>query len=109
MDDRLTGYRWLPLGLPRIQFLRSPAKVRISETRANVQACILILAMAFALMGVFNSRDLCSFARDLPGGWLSDQLVIGADRWHDLMLALGPAHLRPAVRELFQTLHGMSW
>ena len=109
MDDRLAAIRWLPHGLARFYVSRAPTKVRMTETRANVQACVLILGMSFALMGVFNSRDLRSFTRDLPGGWFSDQLVIGADRWHDWMLELGPARVRPAVRELFESLHEMNW
>ncbi|MGD9658188.1 MAG: hypothetical protein AB7U61_11240 [Methylocystis sp.] len=109
MEERLTTHHWAPRGLRPLYLVLSPAKSGKSDTRANVRACGVVLAMALALMAIFNSRDLRSFARDLPGNWLSDQLVLGSDRWHELMLELGPGRLRPAVHDLFQSLHELSW
>lgn len=75
-----------------------------AETRSNVRAAGLAMLIALALMGVFNSSGLRSFVRDLPDGALTDALVQGADRWHELMLAAGPAHVRPVLRDLFDGL-----
>ncbi|ARP98523.1 hypothetical protein [Pseudorhodoplanes sinuspersici] len=67
------------------------------------------MLIAFVLMALFNSSDLRSFTRDLPGNWLTDQLVAYSDQWHELMLALGPAHAQPAVRDVFDDIHELRW
>lgn len=78
-------------------------------TRANVRAAGLVMLVAFALMAVLNSSGLRSYARDLPEGWLADRLIVAADRWHGLMLAWGPAQLRPAVNDLLERARKAGW
>jgi hypothetical protein len=79
------------------------------ETMTNVRRAGIAMLVAFALMAVLNSSGLKSWARDLPGGWVADQAVAGADAWHALMLALGPAEVRPAVHEAFESVRLIRW
>lgn len=76
---------------------------------ANVRAAGIAMLIAFALMAVFNSGGLRSYARDLPDGWIADELVVRADQWHDLMQTLGPAHAGPAVRQAFERIRKIRW
>jgi hypothetical protein len=92
--------RWRP---PRT------AQVDPAESRVNVRHAGVTMIVAFVLMALFNSEGLASYARDLPAGWLADALVVGADRWHALMLALGPAELRPAFTEALEWIRARSW
>jgi hypothetical protein len=79
------------------------------ETITNVRRVGIAMLAAFALMAVFNSSGLKSWARDLPPGWVADEAVAGADDWHALMLALGPAAVRPAVHDVFERLRTVRW
>jgi len=92
----------------RIRFTRPSAGHR-SDTAANVRSVVLAMAVAAMLLAVFNSSELRVFARDLPGNAVTDMLVAGADRWHALMLDLGPARLRPAVRDTFSAVRSAGW
>jgi hypothetical protein len=74
-----------------------------------VRSVALAMAVAAALLAVFNSSELRIFARDLPGNAITDSLVTGADRWHELMRELGPAHLRPAVRRALSAVRSARW
>ena len=105
MDDKPSGYR----RPPGIGDFRRPQEDKTPETKMNVRASGFIMLTAFLLMALFNSADLRSSARDLPGNWFTDRLVMGADQWHELMLALGPAHIRPAVHDLFESFYEMRW
>lgn len=79
------------------------------ETMTNVRRAGIAMLIAFALMAVFNSSGLKSWARDLPAGWVADEAVAGADAWHALMVELGPAAVRPAVHEAFEGLRLVRW
>lgn len=85
------------------------AQIDPAESRANVRHAGVVMIVAFALMALFNSSELASYARDLPAGWLADALVAGADRWHALMVALGPAEVRPAFTEALAWMRARSW
>lgn len=104
-QDNRSGYRRPTQGL---RPFRTPES-KPPDTGANVRASGCVMLIAFVLMALFNSSDLRSFTRDLPADWFTDQLVIAADQWHDLMIAWGPAHVRPAVRELFDDFRNMRW
>lgn len=79
------------------------------DTPRNVRAAALVLAVAFGMMTVFNSSQLRSAARDLPGYDISDRMVDAADAWHELMLVTGPAHVQPAVRAAFDRFRTLRW
>jgi hypothetical protein len=98
---------WSRLGRARPRAL--PSERAAADTRANVRRVAHAMLIAFALMALFNSSGLRSYVRDLPPGWIADQAVAGADGWHELMVALGPAELRPAVRELFESVRELQW
>jgi hypothetical protein len=92
----------------RIRFAR-PSVGDAPGTVTNVRSVALAMAIVAVLLAVFNSSELRMFARDLPGNAFTDALVAGADRWHALMLDLGPAHLRPAVRDVFEAIRSIRW
>jgi hypothetical protein len=96
-------------GLRRIRRLGGPSEGKTPDTKANVRASGLVMMIALALMALFNSSGLSAFARDLPDGRLTDELVMRSDQWHALMVAWGPAQARPAVRDLFEGLRAMRW
>jgi hypothetical protein len=98
---------WARLGRARTKSL--PGESTAPDTMANVRRAGAAMLIAFALMALFNSNGLRSWARDLPPGWIADQAVSGADAWHELMVTLGPAELRPAVRELFEAFRKTAW
>jgi len=79
------------------------------ETMTNVRRVGIAMFVAFALMAVFNSSGLRSWARDLPPGWVADQAVAGADAWHALMVELGPAAVRPAAHALLESIRAIAW
>jgi hypothetical protein len=106
MHDKPSGYRW---PLRRLGRIRPPPDDKSPDTVANARVAGFAMLIAFALMALFNSGELRSFTRDLPGSWLADQMVVYSDQWHELMLALGPAHARPAMHELFDGLREMRW
>ncbi len=76
---------------------------------ANARKAAAAMLTAFALFAVFYSQGAAHFARNLPGNAVTDVLVNAADAWHGLMMDMGPAHLAPAIRGLFQDLHDLSW
>jgi hypothetical protein len=85
------------------------AKGEQPPTNANVRGAGLVIAIAFVLMAVLNSSGLKSWARDLPEGWLADELVLRADQWHARMVAWGPGRLRPAIRGMLDSLRELRW
>lgn len=109
MLDKPSGSRWPSRRLWHIRYFRRSPEDKTPDTSANVRASGFAMLIAFALMALFNSGDLRSVTRDLPGNWLTDQLVMYSDQWHELMLALGPAHARPAVRDMFDDIHEVRW
>lgn len=91
----------------RIRFARPSGDA--PDTVTNVRSVGLAIAVAAVLLAVFDSGELRMFCRDLPGNAVTDVLVAGADRWHALMLDLGPAHLRIAVRDVFDAIRSVRW
>lgn len=79
------------------------------DTAANARSVALAMAVAAILLAVFNSSEMRAFARDLPVNSFTDVLVEGADQWHALMMEIGPARLRPVVREVFSTIRSATW
>ena len=79
------------------------------ESMANVRHAAIAMLIAFALFALFESEGIRHFTRDLPGNAFTDVLVHGADRWHALMEALGPARVQPTVREGFDWIRHIRW
>ena len=99
---RLRVFRWIG------RFVRVRS-TRESDTIANVRTATATMLIAFALFAVFASHGMCRVARDLPGNAVSDMLVAAADGWDALMQQLGPARLRPAVREALEAVRNVRW
>jgi hypothetical protein len=79
------------------------------ETMTNVRRAGIAMLIAFALMALFNSTGLRSWARDMAPGWVADQAVAGADAWHALMVELGFASLRPIAHGVLEDLRKTQW
>jgi len=79
------------------------------DSTVNARRATGAMLIAFALFLVFESQGLRRFTRDLPGNALTDVLVHGADRWHELMERLGPAQVEPAIREVFERIRYIRW
>ena len=92
----------------RIRFVR-PSVGSGADTDGNVRTVVQAMVIAALLLAIFNSSELRGFIRDLPGNAATDMLVAGVDHWHELMLKLGPAHVRPAVRKAFSAIHSARW
>lgn len=78
-------------------------------TTGCVRTASIAMTIALGLMALFNSDELRSWSRDLPDNAVSDRLIVFADRWHDAMLALGPARVRPALRDVFEAARALRW
>lgn len=104
-------WRWPSLSLLPVPRLarRAANKPAAPDTTANVRGAVLAMLIAFALFLVFGSRGLRHFTRDLPGNAVTDVMVNAADRWHALMLRLGPAHVAPAVWDAFEQVRRLRW
>lgn len=94
--------------LPIRRFARADARGE-GATLDNVRSAVLVMAVGFLLFAVFDTEGIRHFARDLPGNAVSDLLVAWADRWHALMLDLGPARVMPAVRDAFEAVRDLPW
>jgi hypothetical protein len=57
-----------------------------------------IIAIALAILLVFNSQGLAKWSRDLPPTSFNLHVAEAAAWWHDLMTRLGPA-------KAFEVLH----
>jgi hypothetical protein len=80
-----------------------------TNTAANVRTATVAMLTAFALFGVFGTQGIAHFARDLPGNAATDVLVRVADRWHALMLDLGPGRVEPALRNAVEWARALHW
>ncbi len=101
--DRAFGGRW-----PAIRFRRTPDG-KIPDSAANARSAAFAMLIAFALFALFDSQGIRHFSRDLPGNAFTDLLVNAADKWHGLMVRLGPAQVQPAVRQNFERIRDFGW
>ena len=74
------------------------------KTRSTVRQAMASMILASLILLVFNSDGLRSYARDLPPSRLSDQLVLAADNWHQLMQSIGATRPKELVRQLVAEL-----
>jgi hypothetical protein len=58
-----------------------------------------IIAIALAILLVFNSQGLAKWTRDLPPSTFNLHVADAAAWWHDRMTRLGPARAFEALRE----------
>lgn len=80
-----------------------------SDPMPVVRRGLRVFAIAVVLLAVFNSDRLRSTVRDYPANALTDRLVLGVDRWHQWMEAIGAARVAPALRRPFETVHESTW
>jgi hypothetical protein len=94
--------------LPALRFGR-PAEGKAPDSAGNARTAAMAMLIAFAIFAVFDSQGARHFTRDLPGNAFTDILVNAADRWHGLMVRLGPAQVGPAVRDRFEQARHLGW
>jgi hypothetical protein len=59
-----------------------------------------VMAIAVALLFVFNSAGLVRWTQNLPPSALATNLSDAANLWHEAMMAAGPARLFAAAKDL---------
>ena len=58
-----------------------------------------IIAIALAILLVFNSQGLAKWSRDLPPSAFNLHVADAANWWHEMLLKLGPAKVFQALRD----------
>lgn len=58
-----------------------------------------VMAIALAILLVFNSQGLAKWSRDLPPSTFNLHVADATAWWHELMLKLGPARAFEALRD----------
>ena len=58
-----------------------------------------VIAIALAILLVFNSHGLAKWSRDLPPSTLTPYVADAAVWWHEAMTRLGPAKAFEAMRK----------
>jgi hypothetical protein len=58
-----------------------------------------IIAIAVAILLVFNSQGLAKWSRNLPPSTFNLHVADAAGWWHELMLKLGPARAFEALHD----------
>lgn len=103
-ETKKSFWRWPSrslLPVPRVA-KRMREETRVPDSAGNARRAAFAMLVAFALFALFQSQGIRHFTRDLPGNAVTDAMVDAADRWHALMMRLGPARVRPAVRDAFE-------
>lgn len=106
---RSRARHWVSRSLEPIRRIGRNKAAADRDSMANARGAAVAMLIAFAVFALFESEGIRHFTRDLPGNAVTDVLVRGADRWHALMEALGPARLRPAVQEGFDRIRHIRW
>ncbi len=106
---RSRARHWVSRSLEPIRRIGRAKAADDPETMANVRGAAIAMLIAFALFALFESQGIRHFTRDLPGNAFTDVLVGGADRWHALMVDLGPARVERAVRDGFDRIRHIRW
>lgn len=84
----------------------SIAQIRgaISHIPLAARRAFLAMLIASALLLLFNSDGLRSYARDLPANAVSDTVVAFADDWHMMMTAIGFDQPKACVQDWMSML-----
>lgn len=72
------------------------------STHKTVRRAITAMLVSAVILLIFNSDGLRSYARDLPGSQIADQIVLSADAWHGLMRGLGTTRLKAMMQRLME-------
>lgn len=88
-----------------------PAKAAATEnaTRQSIRRGVISMLVAAAVLLVFNSAGLRSWARGLPGNAVTDVLVEAADRWHGIMQRVGFATAMDVVQDAVAEFREQPW
>jgi hypothetical protein len=79
----------------------APGTIELEEGMRPQRLKVLppIIAIAVAILLVFNSQGLAKWSRDLPPSTFNLHVADTAAWWHDLMTKLGPAKAFDALRD----------
>jgi len=69
---------------------------------SRVGTVVPIMAIAVALLFVFNSAGLVRWTQNLPPSTFNTALSDAANAWHDAMTAAGPARLFEVVKDAIE-------
>lgn len=69
---------------------------------SRVGTVVPIMAIAVALLFVFNSAGLVRWTQNLPPSRFNTALSDAANAWHDAMTAAGPARLFEVVKDAIE-------
>jgi len=68
----------------------------------SVRQIVIILAVAFVTIALFNAQGFGKWSEKLPDNSLSEFVIIQSFLWQDWMTALGTAAIFAALRDAFQ-------
>jgi hypothetical protein len=80
-----------------------------NATRQSVRKGVTSMLVAAAVLLVFNSAGLRSWARGLPGNAATDVLVEVADGWHGMMRRAGLTAATAAVQDAVAAFRDQEW
>jgi hypothetical protein len=86
-----------------------PAGAPDEATRHSVRNGVISMLVAAAVLLVFNSAGLRTWAHGLPGNAATDVVVKSADWWHSVMQRAGVAAAMAAVRDAVAELRNQHW
>lgn len=66
---------------------------------SRIGAVVPVMAIAVALLFVFNSAGVVRWTQNLPPGPVGTALSDAANVWHDAMMAAGPARVFDAIKQ----------
>ena len=78
-------------------------------TRQSVRKGAISMLVAAAILLVFNSTGLRTWAHGLPGNAATDVLVEAADRWHAAMQRAGLTSAMVIVRDAVAAFRDQGW
>lgn len=69
------------------------------ETIDMIRQCKRVFVVAAVSLALFQSDSLLIWTLDMTPSAVSENLVMLAERWHDLMGSLGASGITDAIRE----------
>jgi hypothetical protein len=70
---------------------------------------MISILVAMSIMAAFNSRELLIRARGLPPGYISEQLVFVAAKWHETMQVIHADKPVIIVRDMLENIRNKKW
>jgi uncharacterized membrane protein YdfJ with MMPL/SSD domain len=78
---------------------------RYLGSAANARRALVAFVLALAVMAMFLSESLQSYAYDLPESAVTEDVIAAIDTWHGGMQELGTADAAARFVEAVEALH----